>query len=215
MDGYLFRCEVTGKDGNILTSDEAMIEIEKGVVIEAQPQDVFAEVGDTAVFNVSVQGNDKSLKYQWYKSVDGGETWTKTYYTGCRTSQIEIPVSSYMYGYLFHCVIENGYESAVTVNAEIKRIPISILSQPSNFSCAPEETAVFSISTGGSVSKYQWYKSIDGGNTWTKTYYTGYNSSQLQIESKKYMDGYLFRCEVTGKDGSVLTSDEAMLSVKQ
>ena len=71
-----------------------------------QPQSCSVKAGDNAVFTVTTSGNVKS--YQWYKSKDNGKNWTKTYYTGSKTSSVTVPVEKYMNNYLFYCVITDA-----------------------------------------------------------------------------------------------------------
>ena len=87
----------------------------------------------------------------------------------------------------------------------------AITTHPENQTVTAGNTATFKITATGDELTYQWEQSTDNGSTWmdisgatTDTYTTAATTAE--------MNGYQYRCVVTGKDGEV-TSDAATLTV--
>ncbi len=92
----------------------------------------------------------------------------------------------------------------------VKYVPV-IITQPTDANVTAGNTATFKITATGDELTYQWQQSTDNGSTWmdisgatTDTYTTAATTAE--------MNGYQYRCVVTGKDGEV-TSNAATLTV--
>ncbi len=86
---------------------------------------------------------------------------------------------------------------------------VNITDEPSDVVVKAGETASFSIGVWGTVSKYQWRVSKDGGHTWTNintTKYPSATTNNLSFTAKSTMNEYLYKCEVTFSNGTILTS---------
>ena len=106
---------------------------------------------------------------------------------------------------------EDGGKTAtcsVTVNAPAT----TITTQPSNVTVTEGETATFSVAaTGSGTLTYQWQQSTDNGSTWTDI--SGATSSSYTTQAATTdMNGYQYRCKVTGTGGEA-TSNAATLTV--
>ena len=77
------------------------------LVINKQPQNITANVGDKCAANVSVSGN--GLTYQWQYSNDGGKTWKNSGIASAKTATYSFTVSKNDVGMLFRCVIRDQY----------------------------------------------------------------------------------------------------------
>ncbi len=177
-------------------------------VIMSQPADCECQAGDEAEFIVDVAG--KKASFQWYKSIDNGANWTKTFFEGSKTNRIVVPVQNYMNNYLFRCQITFSNDDMIISDAGkivIRKSVLEIIKQPETFCDTEAENAVFSVEAIGDSVKYQWYKSIDSGVTWTKTFYTGFTTNEVSIPLQKYMNHYLFKCVLTDKYGNECQSD--------
>lgn len=108
MYKYQFKCEVVdARTGEKVTTDSmSLVKAVVGVSISEEPADCAVKAGENAVFMVQATGN--IVKYQWYKSSDGGKTWKKTYYTGYKTNQMTVPTEKYMDNMLVYCVITDA-----------------------------------------------------------------------------------------------------------
>ena len=96
--------------------------------------------------------------------------------------------------------------------------PPVITSQPVNASVITGQNAIFSISATGAGLGYQWQESTDNGNNWfnlTNSYpYSGVYTSSLTISAAPLgMNGYQYRCIVTGTCPPSDTSNAAVLYV--
>ena len=106
---------------------------------------------------------------------------------------------------------EDGGKTAtcsVTVNAPAT----TITTQPSNVTVTEGENATFSVAaTGSGTLTYQWQQSTDNGSTWTDI--SGATSSSYTTQAATTdMNGYQYRCKVTGTGGEA-TSNAATLTV--
>ena len=158
------------------------------------------------------------MSYQWYKSINGGKTWNKTYFDGSRTEKLSIITEKYMDGYCFKCEVKLDDNSIIVSEPAkiiITKAPIIIIKQPQNFIKEKDENAVFNIEIKGSIKSYQWYKSIDGGDNWAKTYFDGATTSSLSVPVQAYMNGYLFKCIIVGQNDERVESDSAAIIIPE
>ncbi len=100
---------------------------------------------------------------------------------------------------------------SVTVNEAATTAP-SITTQPSSTTVTEGKTATFSVvATGNGTLTYQWQQSTDSGSTWTNI--DGATNAAYTIPAAILdMNGYQYRCKVTGTGGEV-TSNAATLTV--
>ena len=91
--------------------------------------------------------------------------------------------------------------------------PPEIITQPANVSALPGDNVSFTINAIASGIEYLWFISIDGGLNWLST---GNTSVTLHLNNVSLsMNGYLYRCEVSGLCSPLLTSAVAALTVVQ
>ena len=55
----------------------------------------------------------ENLKYRWYCSTDGGETWTETWLTGYNTDTLSFIVNALRASKIYKCVVTDRYGSVV------------------------------------------------------------------------------------------------------
>lgn len=90
-------------------------------------------------------------------------------------------------------------------------VPTTIEEQPDDVTVAAGGDVSFSVVVSGTGLSYQWQYSTDGGVTWADL--DGATAESCSYSSVTVrMDGYMFRCVVTGEGGSV-TSEVATLNV--
>ncbi|MBR4341446.1 MAG: hypothetical protein IKP88_01840, partial [Lachnospiraceae bacterium] len=92
-------------------------------------------------------------------------------------------------------------------------VTLTIEEQPVDVTIIERANAEFSVKTVGTGLKYQWQVSKDGGNTWTDSSLSGYNTDTLTVLATKARNGYKFRCVVTDKKNTTVTSSIATLTV--
>ena len=97
------------------------------------------------------------------------------------------------------------------ITGTVKYVPV-ITTQPTDANVTAGKTAAFKITATGDELTYQWQQSTDKGGSWTDisgattdTYTTAATTAG--------MNGYQYRCVVTGKGGEKVTSKAATLTV--
>ena len=214
-DGYQFRCVLTDKNGNQLTSDAAKLNVRYvPVAITSQPKNQEAEEGKTASFTVGASGS--GLSYQWQASNNGGKSWANSGLTGNKTSTLQVAADKGRDGYQFRCIVTDRKGKSVTSTAATLRVigEVKVTSQPKNQEAEEGKTASFTVGASGSGLSYQWQASNNGGKSWANSGLTGNKTSTLQVAADKGRDGYQFRCIVTDKNGKSVVTDAVTLHVK-
>ena len=156
----------------------------------------------------------------WQMSNDGGMTWqpsignpTYSPYQDILTIPV---VSESMNGYMFRCVYDSICEDIVITNfavLTVSNIPLSITSQPANVTVCKNYPADFTVSALGSSLIYQWQISTTGGSSFINI--PGKTTSFLHFDSVFVaMNNYRYRCIITSECSPTVTSDIALLTVK-
>ncbi|MBK9014530.1 MAG: hypothetical protein IPM82_10855 [Saprospiraceae bacterium] len=193
-----------------------------GLGIEIQQQPVFTPVCAGEGSSLKVQASGSGLSYQWqvFKRTGYFEDLTNAQgYSGAQTAQLHIAsLSKSMNQYLYRCKISHGAgelysEPAVT---ELKNALINF--HPANGTGYVGDYHSFEVYASGAGLKFQWQVNTGAGfaNMVDDSTYTGCKTSILSISKLvKKMDGYQFRCIVSGKACEVVTlvSDPATLTV--
>ena len=86
-----------------------------------------------------------------------------------------------------------------------------ITAQPINQTGAVGENVYFTV-TAQRVTSYKWQVN-NGVDDWADTTLVGNNTATLTVDVVARRDGYQFRCKLTGKDGTIVYSDPATLTV--
>lgn len=102
---------------------------------------------------------------------------------------------------------------------EFQTIIIDVTAQPIATTVCKNASSQFEVSATG-VDSYEWQESTDGGSNWMSlsdnATYSNTSTSNLTITSSAPgMNGNLYRCILTGQCGTLLTSDEVLLSIQQ
>ena len=104
--GRLYRCIVSDKYGNTVTSASAKLTQSKSLFITAQPEDQTASSG---YVYFSITANGIGLSYQWQWSPDGSY-WEDTFLQGYNSDSLRVDVSDAEDGSLYRCIVsdQNG-----------------------------------------------------------------------------------------------------------
>ena len=208
---YLFRCELTGVDGNKLYTDA--VKAEEKFAISKQPLDVaVVNADETVTFEVGATGVSG---YQWQFSRDNGNSWQATGFTGNRTSKMTVELNASRIKYLFRCELTGADGNKLYTDAVKAEEKFAITSQPSDVDVTnTNEIVAFKVEAAG-VGSYQWQFSRNDGASWQSAGFTGSRTSEMTVELNASRMNYLFRCELTGKDGSKkLYTDTVSAKVK-
>lgn len=211
-DGRKYDCTVTDKNGDQRTSYSGTLTIDRvPLKTNTQPVNFAGPVGETATFSVVAQGDE--LAYQWQVNKTG--TWEDSIIPEANTSKITIGITNARSGYKFRCIVTDGYGNSVTSSAATLTAlpPISITSQPKDYSGMAGDKATFTVVATGTNLTYQWQTNKNG--TWADSSLTGAKTSSLSIDLTAARNGYKFRCIIKDSKGNTLTSNVATLTVTQ
>ena len=227
--GQMYKCAVTGKEGDVITSN--VVSINSKFRITRQPVDVYASIGDTIYFDIAADG---ASGYQWYFSKDGGNSWNVSGMAGSTTNRLTVQVIANRINQRYRCVVtsNNGdtltSDAATILQTESMTIlspnltgkentsglieegdeTLTIIEQPIDATNADGNRAVFMLSATGAES-YQWYFSEDG-EEWSTIEdgdIVGSDSNRLEVPLDESMIKLSFRCEITGIDGTTILTD--------
>jgi hypothetical protein len=130
MSGDQFQCVVSNAAGSV-TSAATTLTVVPVVqpVIEAQPSNQSALVGQTAKFSVTVD-SPSATTYQWQVQAFGSSTWTNLadspVYSGVATDALQITgVAGGMAGEQFRCIITDSAGSVTSAGAVLNVSPVA------------------------------------------------------------------------------------------
>ena len=155
-DGYQYRCVVTDKYSNTVTSNAVTLDTYTALAITKQPADVTTTATGSASFSVTATG--EGLTYQWQYSADSGSTWASAQGTGNTTATMTFdPAQSFRNGYQYRCVITDAYGNTVTSNTATLTVGKAtgyVTLSASSGSVTYNKTGTFTIKTnhGGTLS---------------------------------------------------------------
>ena len=218
-EGRLFRCIVTDKHGNTVTSNAAKVSLgslQTELKIVKQPEDVKAQAGNTVTFKVKAQGT--GLTYQWQTSSSNGAKWGNTSLAGNKTATLSFTAPANYDGRLYRCIITDANGKTVTSNAAKLSFSsttgtVKITSQPTDVKTGVGKIVSFKVVAEGVGLKYQWQTSSSNGAKWGNTSLSGNNTALLSFSAPATYDGRLYRCVITDAKGNTVVSEAAKLSI--
>ncbi len=209
MNGNLYQVIVSATCGSA-TSSAALLTVNSGPAITAQPQNATACTGSNATFSVTATGG--GLTYQWEVSTNGGTTWTPI--GGATSSSYTAnAVTTGMNGNQYHVIITGACPSPVTSNAATLTVgdAAAITTQPVASTVCVGANTSFTVVTTGTVT-YQWQVSTDGGTTFNNV--AGATSATLNLNAvTASMSGNIYQVLVFNCSSTSITSTAVALTV--
>jgi hypothetical protein len=167
-------------------------------------------------FNYYVNTGIPGIAYhfQWQQSSNVGNSFTNI--PGDTFAYKSVTASQQVNNYQYRCYLTStcftGYSDTMTLLVDV---PVSITMQPQNKNGCLNNEVNFSIKATGSISGYQWQRSVDGGVT-----YQDFNCCGNGIWSPDFTltyfttayNNYLYRCKVISNCFDTVYSNAAMLS---
>lgn len=222
IDGNQYHCVVTNACMISAVSNAATLTVQTAPVISTQPDDVTICYGANASFSVSAT-SATTISYQWQGSADG-IAWTNLtstgVYSGATTPTLSINQPYVGVWTKYRCALNTGCTPAVTTETAT----LTINNQP-NISVQPVDdntclggNASFALSATGTGLSYQWEESTDQGANWNVVadggVYAGATTNTLLLTNlPTSMNGYKYRCIVSGTCPTAKVSDTAELTV--
>lgn len=222
MNAYRYRCVVSGSCPTTKTSSSASLTVNTPVSISTNTPTSLTFCSNSN-FSLSVGATGTGISYRWYRNVNG--VWTALtnggIYSGVTTSTLNvtnITAPTTTLTFIYRCEISgtcNNMSSnvtTVTVNAK----PNITLNPQSATRCDSSTTLNFKVTATGSNLSYQWQLNTGSGwnNLINNSTYSGANAPTLTLPLVLYsMNGYQYRCVVTGICSPVATSSVATLTV--
>ncbi|MEZ5015950.1 MAG: T9SS type A sorting domain-containing protein [Flavipsychrobacter sp.] len=216
--GYNYRCVLTDAGTNSINSNMATLTVYEVPNITNNPSNSRICLNDNTSFSIAAVGKD--ISYQW--QVDDGSGWTDISNTGvysnATTNTLSITTATAtLNNNKYRCVVSGkcapvAQSSSAVLNIDL---PPTITTQPSDKTTCENAGTSFSIAATGTTLSYQWqedngtgYKNIINNST-----YSGATTNKLNITANGTLNGYQYRCVVTGKCNPSETSNDATLTI--
>lgn len=213
MNGDQYQCVITAVCTDELVSTAVELTVYTSPAIQTEPVAVSVCQGTTANFNVTATGSN--LSYQWQQRPFGSATWSNCIGASATTANYSIPgTPPALNNYSYRCLVNGSCvpaDTSVIVDLTVKSLP-GVVTHPTNQSVCTGEDASFTVSGSGAGITYQWQESTNGGTIW--------NNISLQTATTlnltgvtTLMNGYKYRCVISGDCTPAATSNVATLSV--
>ncbi|MBI5857496.1 MAG: hypothetical protein HZB42_07580 [Sphingobacteriales bacterium] len=168
MNGYRYRCIVTGACSPPATSTGAILTVIAPVAITSQPGNAELCSGSNTSFTVA-GSSTQTIIYQWQVSTDGGASWNNVsnggVYSGATTATLTITgATASMSANRYRCMLSNATCTTPTVSGSgiltVRQLPSVGLAAAPLTTLLPGQTTTLtstpSASTGGTLSA-TWY----------------------------------------------------------
>jgi len=219
VNTYQYRCRVSGVCTPVATSSSATITVNTAPAISLQPTNSTICEGANTSFNITATGT--GITYQW--QVNDGSGWANLantgMYSGVTSNALSITMApASVSGYQYRCVtggtcVPGVMSSSATLT--VNTAPV-ITTQPVNSTICAGNNTVFGVSATGTGLTYQWQ--VHNGSSWTNItnagIYSGATTDTLILTAASAsVNGYLYRCHISGTCVPQATSSTAALTV--
>jgi hypothetical protein len=220
MNGDQYRCVVNGTcPPNTATSNAATLSVAL-ISISSQPSSVTICDGGNTGFSVTASGIN--LTYQWQINTGSGFVNLSDggIYSGATTSSLNVTgATPAISGYQFRCLVASS-SCTNTILSQVATLAVNTLpsigTQPVPQTICTGSNVSFQISGAGTGATYQWQVNTGSGftNLMNMAPYSGVNTPQLTISATPLvLNGYVYRCVVSGACTPSAISDPALLTV--
>jgi uncharacterized repeat protein (TIGR03803 family) len=216
--GIVFRCVVVDKFGRTDTSITAMLELNVPIQIIKNPEDTTICDGFEAGFYISASG--LFPEYQWQEGAGG--IWQDITdgkgFSGSESNILKANKPATQNNYYFRCIIYGS--CGETDTSGVSKLTVqsspSITQQPNIAEVCEGYNSAIQILAKGTGLSYQWQAS--NGNGWTDVMddnvYSGSNSDSIALNNVSIeMNGFAYRCIISGECPPIDTSDTVTLTV--
>ena len=220
MTGYDYRCVVSGTCTPTDISATATMTVQVAPNVTVNPSTDVECDGDNASFSVTATGT--SIAYQWQENDGGGfsNITNGGIYGGATTASLALTgIGTGMDGYDYRCEISNSScpaDQSASAELTVETAP-SISSNPSAQTVCPDDDPTFTVGATGSNLTYQWQEDQGSGynNVTNGGIYSNATTATLTLtDVTAGMDGYLYKCVVSGSCTPSSTSSPALLTLR-
>ncbi|MBI5857892.1 MAG: M36 family metallopeptidase [Sphingobacteriales bacterium] len=163
MNGYRYRCIVSGTCTPAATSAVAIFTVNTPVAITAHPVSINICATGTTSFSVTATGT--SPGYQWQVSTDGGTTWTNVanggVYSGATTATLTLTgITANMNSNRYRCIVSGAAPcgSLNSNNATLNVTPQPVITASPYTSLLPGQTTTLTVNVApGPGLTFAWY----------------------------------------------------------
>ena len=184
------------------------------LTITSQPESIIRNPGEAASFTVVAEG--EGLTYKWQYKNAGEETWRNTSLSGYNTATLNVSnavVGATHNGRQYKCIITDANGNSIETEPATLTV-IYMVNDAKAQSVQIGETAYFTVNHSDPGATFRWqYKGNTASATWANTSATGNKTNTLQVVAKATNNRYMYRCNITLSDGTVITSKEVYLNV--
>ena len=196
------------------TTAAAALNVNTKPVITTNPNATTICAGSNASFTAAASGIPAPA-VQWQVSTDGGATFNNVpgATSATFTSSTLISQSAYQYRAVFTNICGSAITTATTLTVDT--LPTITTNPTAAATCAGTSTSLTVAAIGTGIT-YQWQVNSGSGfvNVPALAYYSGINSPTLFIASTPgSLNGYQYRCVVSGTCSPAATSAAATLTV--
>lgn len=221
--GYEYRCVITDKLGNRVTSDVVRVLEPDPLTITMQPMDADVYIGDSTGAYVEVTGGIAPYKYSWV--YQDGSNWCKilpaySKFSGASTNAL-LYVPEKAESVTVHCIItDSAGKGIISENATLtaKIAPLAASVTPTNITIDTlGETAHFTVNATGGQAPYTYSWQTYTGTSWKgfrdDNFRKGQGTDTLSCTPNSI--GYNeYRCIVTDSEGNTVKTEIVSVTVK-
>ena len=210
-NGTSYRCVITDRLGNRITSSSAKITVIETLQIVNLSEDFYGKAGTNALFHIEAYGKG-NLSYQWQYKLAGQSNWRTPPQESAKTPDYVFKLRNSYDNIEVRCIVTN--DEGDTCISDIRKANVfGITEQPDTVYTELGKKVTFAVEGIGQNLTYQWYfRRLDGG--WKMVTVAGYNTASLTLTAKVKNNGTQYRCYVYDGLGNLIKSQAAMLVVR-
>ena len=208
-----YKVRATNKGGY----SESSIVIYMNPYVSDQPDPQTGNVGGAATFSVVAQGSP-TLSYAWYRSTNGGLTYSFIEGSALVSSFAETNLTAAYNGYMYKCRVSSNISGNPFVDSDPATLTVNYapsnatITGNTNYYIAAAISFTASVTLGSPTSTtYTWQRSTNNGASWTQVAQTTTTSSSNQYNgpaATAAMIGDRYRCVINNSAGSVTTEEK-------
>lgn len=229
LNNFMYRVTIFTDFCESITSEPALLQIERPMSITAQPNNFNVCSGENVSFSFTINSNGfDNPQFQWQTSANGGANWSNIMddelYAGTTTTTLNISNVEGLDDYLYRSTVIGNACDTLFTNPALLRVSgqIAISTQPIDVTTCIGQTASFSFSTGNNDMDnsldVQWEASTDNGQNYSalvdSSLYNGTTTNILNINNVNNLNNVRYRAILLSDNCEPTISEIAILRVE-